>query len=274
MVMTHEISNIAQTSTLQGKTILVTRAVHQAEEFSSALRALGANVVEFPTIRIGDPDSWEDLDRCIQKLDQYHGIIFTSANAVEKFFQRVHSDTRSIFREKTLYAVGVKTQEALRTYHDAITIIPEQFTANGLLAMLKTADVEGKRFLHPRGNRSRDIVRNGLEKFGALIDECIVYKTEYANPSTALVIHDMLENKAVHLITFFSPSSVEGFFQSMLSVFPNRESLSTALRGVQTAVIGTVTAEALQMEGISPTIIPSFSTSEDLIESIIRLYKK
>ncbi len=115
MGIAHEISDITQTSPLRGKTILVTRAVHQAEEFSTALRSLGADVLEFPTIRICDPDSWDDLDRCIKKIAGYHGIIFTSVNAVEKFFQRVDANTLFDLKEKILCAIGIKTQEALRT---------------------------------------------------------------------------------------------------------------------------------------------------------------
>ncbi|MGD0338989.1 MAG: uroporphyrinogen-III synthase [Bacteroidota bacterium] len=251
---------------------MVTRAVHQAEDFSTALRSLGADVLEFPTIRICDPESWDDLDRCIKNIAGYHGIIFTSVNAVEKFFQRVDADTRLVLKEKILCAVGSKTREALRAQRFTVAIIPERFTAEELVAALKSTNVDGKRFLLPRSNKGGNTIHDSLAHYGAVVEECIAYKTEYADPSAADFIRKMLENRNIHMITFFSPSSVEGFFHSMRQAFPENESLTAILRGIHTAVIGTVTAEALQTEGIRPTIIPARSTSEALIDSIVRLY--
>jgi uroporphyrinogen-III synthase len=111
-----------------------------------------------------------------------------------------------------------------------------------------------------------------LEKSGASVDECIVYKTEYTDVNSADALHDMLEGRDIDLMTFFSPSSVESFFRSMRQIFPEPDSLSRVLSGIHTAVIGMVTSDALRKEGITPTIIPPLSTAESLIDSIVRLY--
>jgi len=71
---------------LFGRRILITRAREQASAFAQTLEAAGAEVVEFPTIRIVPPDSWEPLDAAIRRLREYRWAIFTSANGVRFFW--------------------------------------------------------------------------------------------------------------------------------------------------------------------------------------------
>jgi len=73
---------------LQGKTILITRATSQAEDFARKVVSSGGIPVSFPTIEIMDPDSREGCDRAITGLYMYDGLIFTGANAVRYFFRR------------------------------------------------------------------------------------------------------------------------------------------------------------------------------------------
>jgi uroporphyrinogen III methyltransferase/synthase len=79
---------------LFGQRILVTREHSGGFE---ALEELGAEIIEFPTIEVVPPESWEDLDRA---TDGFIGcladkgalppwIIFTSANGVRYFFRRL-----------------------------------------------------------------------------------------------------------------------------------------------------------------------------------------
>src|SRR4030042_321673 len=74
---------------LVGKKILIARARDQSTEFATHLRGLGAEVIEFPTIEIVPPSSWEPLDRAIGQLNSYEWIIFTSGNGVIFFLERL-----------------------------------------------------------------------------------------------------------------------------------------------------------------------------------------
>ena len=77
---------------LKGRRILITRTKEQAGTFSSQLSALGAITIEFPTIQIIAPDDWEPLDNALKRLcesDCYDWAIFTSANGVQIFFERL-----------------------------------------------------------------------------------------------------------------------------------------------------------------------------------------
>ena len=67
---------------LHGRSVLVTRAREQASALSARLSALGARVLEYPTIRIAPLSDSERLDATLARLSAYDWIIFTSVNGV------------------------------------------------------------------------------------------------------------------------------------------------------------------------------------------------
>ena len=68
---------------LLGKRIVVTRTRKQASVLSNKLRALGAHVIELPTIRIEPPSNLREFAELVQDAHEYDWIVFTSANGVE-----------------------------------------------------------------------------------------------------------------------------------------------------------------------------------------------
>ena len=98
------------TKSLFGKRILVTRARAQASEFADLLEANGAEVIQFPTIKI-QPIARVD----IPSPNAYDWVIFTSVNAVEIFYERLRENGKDAraFGGSSICAVGAKTVEAL-----------------------------------------------------------------------------------------------------------------------------------------------------------------
>ena len=87
---------------LFGKRVVVTRAKGQAEDLSGRLRALGAEVIEIPTIDIRAAADYGPLDRAIENLAGYDWLIFTSINGVRFFVERLDRSTvdwRAISRQ-------------------------------------------------------------------------------------------------------------------------------------------------------------------------------
>src|SRR3954447_13191571 len=83
VVRMHDVINWFETKPLFGKRIVVTRAREQASDLKKMLEESGAQVLQFPTIEIAPPDSFDSLDHVIGgKYDLY---VFTSVNGV-KFF--------------------------------------------------------------------------------------------------------------------------------------------------------------------------------------------
>src|SRR6185369_9521402 len=96
--------------------IVVTRPKTQAAPLTSRLRELGAKVRAAPAIRIVDPHSWSGLDAALKRLDRYDAVIFTSANAVDRFFRRARHVLKTRLRPpRRLFAIGPATARALRT---------------------------------------------------------------------------------------------------------------------------------------------------------------
>src|SRR5439155_4329802 len=84
---------------LLGKRIVVTRTRKQASVLSNKLRALGAHVIELPTIRIEPPSDLRAFAQLVQDAHLYDWIVFTSANGVEAFFEiffQLYNDAREI----------------------------------------------------------------------------------------------------------------------------------------------------------------------------------
>ena len=65
---------------LQGKRIVVTRAVEQSRHLKTRLEAMGATVLLFPAVSFAEPPDTTDLDRAIHALGDFDWVLFTSAN--------------------------------------------------------------------------------------------------------------------------------------------------------------------------------------------------
>lgn len=62
------------------------------------LEAQGAQVIEFPAIKIFPLQSYKELDEVIDELDNYRWIIFTSPNGGEYFLKRLKKKGKDLSR--------------------------------------------------------------------------------------------------------------------------------------------------------------------------------
>ncbi|MBI2684937.1 MAG: uroporphyrinogen-III C-methyltransferase [Acidobacteria bacterium] len=157
-----------------GQTVLVTRAEGQSEETARHYRHLGAHVIEIPLIEIQPPGG----PVTIPDLAGYDWLIFTSANAVARFFDALYEcgrDTRAI--RARVAVVGGKTAKALEAHGIRPDVVPELWTAEGVVEALKPEPMEGARVLFPRAAAGREVIPEELAKRGARVDVLIVYKT-------------------------------------------------------------------------------------------------
>jgi uroporphyrinogen III methyltransferase / synthase len=96
---------------LFGRRIAITRAREQAGVLRDELAALGAEVIEIPTIEIRPPDSWEPLDSAIGRLHEFQYLLVTSANGVRNFLARLSACGRDVrdLHGLTIGAIGPAT---------------------------------------------------------------------------------------------------------------------------------------------------------------------
>ena len=252
---------------LKGKTVLVTRQPEQAREFIEEIEKRGGRVVLFPTIKISDPASWDLCDAAIAGIGGYHALLFTSANAVERFFARCADLEVDIaaFKPLEIFTVGEKTKEEVERQGLSVTAVPDEYSGKSLAAHLASGDVQRKRFLFLRGNLSRDEVVDGLTALGVIVDSAVVYETSVADSGGADTVLDQLHAGQIDVVTFASPSAVVNF-QKLLGD-------GVSIRGkTKVAAIGPTTAEAVRFLGIDVDIVAPKSTMKSLAEAIDRYF--
>jgi uroporphyrinogen III methyltransferase/synthase len=249
---------------LFGRSIIVTRAREQASDFKEILQRLGAHCIEFPTIGIEPPPSWEPMDAAISRLSSYHWIIFTSVNGVEFFLQRLFAtgcDVREL-KGLRLCAIGPKTAEVLDRHGLRLDLIPEEYRAESILDGLSGEPVTGLRFLMPRALAARDILPETLRRRGAQVDVVAAYQTVLPDSRTASVFQALTQGQ-VDCLTFTSSSTVSNFFGMF-----ERDAIMPVLKGVAIACIGPVTGQTAEKYGLTVDIMPSTYTIPAMVEAI------
>lgn len=250
---------------LFGKRIVVTRTREQAGELSKALRDLGADVVELPTIRIEPPEDRQEFAELVTHAHEYDWLVFTSPNGVERFFDaffKAYDDARSLGNPR-IAAIGAGTAQKIREYRFAVDLIPERFVAEGLIDAFKKETIENLTMLWVKAAESRDIVGDGLTKLGAIVDDCIAYRTvaETEDPTGARA---RLEEEGADLITFTSSSTVDHFFDLGI----------TWPEGCGAASIGPVTSETLRKKGVKHALEASPHDIPGLVKAIVKYFKQ
>lgn len=230
---------------LFGKRVAITRTREQAGTLRSELEALGADVIEIPTIKTMPPADTVEFAELVQDAHKYEWLIFTSPNGVDRFFEvffKMYEDLRSIGGVR-IAAIGPGTAAKLRALHLGVDLVPKTSTAEGLLeALLNTEEfgsVENHLFLLVRPAGARDVVATGLTKAGAIVDEAIAYQTvpETDDPTGAQA---RFREGGADVITFASASAVEHFLALNLPLPPH----------TKIASIGPITSRALRERGL------------------------
>jgi uroporphyrinogen III methyltransferase/synthase len=251
---------------LFGKGILVTRPRDQAPALSNLLAAQGAEPVECPTLEIHPPDSWGPVDEAISVLSTYDWVIFTSVNGVQSFMRRIwfhQKDVRSLAGVRVC-CIGPRTQEEAARWGVAADLVPKDFQAEGILEAMGRLGVEGQRILIPRAKVAREILPDQLEAMGATVR--VVQAYQAVPPAVEIdPIRDRLRNREIHYLTFTSSSTVRNFCQ----LFDNRQELQELTRNMTVAVIGPITAQTVQEEGLSVDVVALENTVPALVEAII-----
>ena len=251
---------------LFGRRIVVTRAKGQAEALSARLRALGAEVVELPTIEIRPAADYEPLDRAIAALASYDWLIFTSANGVRFFLDRLDrsaADLRAV-RAK-ICAIGPATRAAVEALHLKVDLMGKEYVAEGLVEAFASHDLVGKRVLLPRAAVARDLVPVELTRRGALIDVVEAYRTVIPEEAATHARELFTAARKPDCITFTSSSTVQNF----LAVAG-----AETLAGVKVVSIGPVTSKTARGLGIEISAEAQPYTVDGLVSAILGLFSE
>jgi uroporphyrinogen III methyltransferase/synthase len=260
---------------LAGRTIVITRARAQAQEFAAELERYGARVVECPVIEIVEPESYGPLDEAIDNLYGYDWLIFTSVNGVDHFLRRFQALGHDVSEldELKVCAIGTATADRLRDWFIHVDVIPDQFKAEGIFAALASyaggrENLRGSNFLIPRAAVARDYLPRALEEAGARVDVVAAYRTVRPQTTSRAALEALLVGGGVDCVTFTSSSTVVNFAQ----LFDTTD-LGPLLDGVTIACIGDITASAAAEYGLRVDIQPAEYTTRALARAIADYYQ-
>jgi uroporphyrinogen III methyltransferase/synthase len=235
---------------LAGRRVAVTRARAQASGLAARLRALGAEVIEAPAIRI------VPLDGPAPDLERYDLVCLTSPNGVRVLFDRILRDGCDArgFAASRVAAIGPGTAAALAERGIVADVVPERFVAEGLLDAL--ANVPVRRALIARAADARDTLVDGLRARGADVDVVALYETVAEELSES----QLADIARADYVTFTSSSTVRYFFDAAGDV------VSPAARFVS---IGPVTSAALRERGLEPHVEATQHDVDGVVEALL-----
>ena len=255
---------------LLGKRIVVTRARQQASDLVGLLSDLGAECLEYPTIKIMPPEDLEPVKQAVENLSAYDWIVFTSVNGVDYFFEQLFAagkDVRAFGRMKTA-AIGPATAGRLREFGLTSDIIPKTYRAESVIEAFKDQQLKDKKILLPRAAAARPILPKELKKMGAEVEEIPAYETLKVTESTDDLVQQ-LQDRRIDLITFTSSSTVKNF----KALLPS-ENFKKLIQGVTIASIGPITTDTASELGFEVHITADSYTIPGLVDAILQHYQK
>ena len=229
---------------LAGRRVAVTRARAQASALAARLRALGAEVVEAPAIRV------EALSVTVPDLHAYDLLCLTSPNGVHRLFEEVR-DARALAGPR-IAVIGPGTARALREHGVEADVVPERSVAESLVEALRGVPV--RRALIARAEEARDVLPDALRERGAEVEILELYRT-VAEPLDAVARDAAL---GADYATFTSASSVRFFAEA-----------AGGLEGPRLVSIGPATSAELRRLGAEPDVEAAEHTPEGLVAALV-----
>ena len=242
---------------LKGRRVVVTRPRERAGTLSARLRALGADVWEYPCIATVPLDPCPGVDSAMERLCDYEWLALTSPAGVEALWQWLEGhgkDARALGAVK-LAAIGPGTDRALSTHGLKADYVPEIYDAAHLGEGLPAA---GK-VLALRAEEGSPALTEGLARRNIACDDVASYRTVYENPRSQ-ELREAVEGTDGLLVTFTSASTVKGFVSSV-----GEDVNFSRMVGM---CIGQQTAAEAKKFGI-PVRVAREATMDALVETIL-----
>lgn len=244
---------------LFGRRFLVTRPKERASRLTDKLRALGAEVVEFPTIEL---QPLPDAD--LSGLDDSQWLVLTSPSGVRIFFgllRQRRRDVRSLSHLK-IAALGSGTAAELEQYGVLADLVPPTYDARSLGAALAARLAPGDRVFIARARQGSPELTEQLAKVPwAEVRDTAIYETVQIR-LPILEPMELLDDGTWAIFT--SASTVRGF-----AAAAGTENLSK----VQALCIGKQTEAQAKSYGMI-TEVAQTATIDSLVELALKCTKE
>ena len=260
---------------LSGKTVFLAASAKLLPELTSGFRALGADVLSVAVLEAKEIENKAALDRAIANINQYDWIIFTSAWGVSFFAKRLSESANGADISPKICAIGPSTAGAAEKHGFRVILTADEFTAEGVMQSLERyhggmENLRGLGVLIPRALEAREFLPAALAAAGCRVDAIPCYQAVRPEPGAELSAR--LRNETPDLIVFTSAKAIRNFLKTAADA-AGETAARRCLLQTTAAVIGPVTAVALESEGKSAEIIPAESTVPALLTAIAGFFQ-
>ena len=244
--------------------VAITRPKDRAKKACEIVKELGGVPVLAPTLDL-EPVNTESLKNLVERKDDLDWIIFTSPTTIVSL-NKFYPDFIKTLSCK-LAVIGNKTGKLAEKNGMTVDLMPEDFTAEGLIEEFKKRGITDKVIGIPRTASARPVLPEELEKLGNEIILAEAYKSLFPMDEDAVKdLISKIENREIDAITFTSPLTVENFFE----IVENKQKIAKLLsENLLTVCIGPITAKVLEKYDIDH-IYPDTYTVPDMMELLFK----
>ncbi|MEE0902169.1 MAG: uroporphyrinogen-III synthase [Methanobrevibacter sp.] len=248
--------------------VAITRPKDRAKKACEIVEKLGGTPVLAPTLDL-QPVNTDSLKELVARKDELDWIVFTSPTTIVSLNQ-FYPDFIPNLNCK-LAVIGNKTGKLAEKNGLTVDLMPQDFTAEGLIEEFRKRGITGKVIGIPRTASARPILPQELEKLGNEIILAEAYKSLFPMDEKAIKeLFEKIENGEIDAITFTSPLTVENFFE----VSDDKEKLAKLLNdNLLTVSIGPITARVLDKYNIAH-IYPDTYTVPDMMELLFKTWRE
>lgn len=220
--------------------VAVTRGEGPEGPLTLLLKREGARVLDWGSIGFAPPEDPNPFFAALERLGDYDWIVFSSPRAVDAVIPRVGALPEGL----KVAAVGPSTAEALAQEGWRADRVPEVGSGEALVKVFRIAeDVAGTRIFFPSSAIAREVIPLGLSALGARVDQVVAYRM-MTLPLDRGACHESVDRDEVQVVTFASPSAMEG-----LRVGVGEQLFDRLALQVPAAAMGPTTAAALERAG-------------------------
>lgn len=267
---------------LKGKTVALTRPVGQAEEAGNLIKSKGGIPYYIPAIEIKPLSNPEPVERFITELQAgtVDYVILMSTNGVKYLFAVAESINqadalRCGLARSFVIGVGPRTAQELKAYGVHVDLVPEKYSSEGLLEVLKPKDVNGKVIRIPRTTSATPTLNEQLTTMGADVQEIHVYESSIPNDDTLKTkFFEDLSSGKIDAVLFGSGLSAKNIFK-MLTENASMEQLRKLFaEKVAVVAIGPTTAQTLKELNIKVDVVPKDYLFEEALTALAVYWTK
>jgi uroporphyrinogen III methyltransferase/synthase len=215
-------------------------------------------------VRIEPPADWSAIDRAIGRVADYGWIVFTSANGVSFFMNRIATlgrDVRALGPVR-IAAIGAATARELERFSLKADLVPGEASSESLADALQ-GQGPGKRLLLLRADRGREALPNGLRAARIPFDEVAVYRHVDETTWNAAVVERITRGE-VDWITLTSPQTV----RSLVAHLPSAAKDQLGHRIKLASISGLTSAAAIEC-GLEVAAEARTANSDGVIDAIL-----